>query len=151
MFYVCISCISILVFLAWRSLSNESSRAAHCLYLTISIIWTACLYPTVSCQNSCCQKCVLSTNLTFPGVLGSSVVWLMPTQPSSINYCKCFLLIFQIVDLDTKRNRNREALNALKNEMSDSSEWCLKLRLIHVRMLSVWSCYCMPLINIHIV
>ena len=30
--------------------------------------------------------------------------------------------MFQIVDLDTKRNRNREALNALKNEMSDSGE-----------------------------
>ncbi|XP_054472408.1 p53 and DNA damage-regulated protein 1 [Anoplopoma fimbria] len=28
----------------------------------------------------------------------------------------------QIVDLDTKRNRNREALNALKNEMSDSEK-----------------------------
>ncbi|KAM9813418.1 p53 and DNA damage-regulated protein 1 [Neosynchiropus ocellatus] len=26
----------------------------------------------------------------------------------------------QIVDLDTKRNRNREALNALKNELSDA-------------------------------
>ncbi|AWP03468.1 putative p53 and DNA damage-regulated protein 1 isoform 2 [Scophthalmus maximus] len=26
----------------------------------------------------------------------------------------------QIVDLDTKRNQNREALNALKTEMSDS-------------------------------
>lgn len=33
------------------------------------------------------------------------------------------ILIFQIVDLDTKRNRNREALNALKNEMPDSGEW----------------------------
>lgn len=31
-------------------------------------------------------------------------------------------LILQIVDLDTKRNRNREALNALRNEMSDSGE-----------------------------
>uniref|UniRef100_A0A3Q3WE36 p53 and DNA damage-regulated protein 1 n=1 Tax=Mola mola TaxID=94237 RepID=A0A3Q3WE36_MOLML len=28
----------------------------------------------------------------------------------------------QIVDLDTKRNTNREALNALKNEMSDSNK-----------------------------
>ncbi|XP_036958377.1 p53 and DNA damage-regulated protein 1 [Acanthopagrus latus] len=28
----------------------------------------------------------------------------------------------QIVDLDTKRNRNREALNALKNEVSDSEK-----------------------------
>ncbi|XP_008282965.1 p53 and DNA damage-regulated protein 1 [Stegastes partitus] len=28
----------------------------------------------------------------------------------------------QIVDLDTKRNRNREALNALKHEMSDSEK-----------------------------
>ncbi|XP_041814906.1 p53 and DNA damage-regulated protein 1 isoform X2 [Chelmon rostratus] len=28
----------------------------------------------------------------------------------------------QIVDLDTKRNRNREALNALKNEMPDSEK-----------------------------
>ncbi|XP_073324964.1 p53 and DNA damage-regulated protein 1 [Pagrus major] len=28
----------------------------------------------------------------------------------------------QIVDLDTKRNRNREALNSLKNEMSDSEK-----------------------------
>ncbi|XP_035518210.1 p53 and DNA damage-regulated protein 1 [Morone saxatilis] len=28
----------------------------------------------------------------------------------------------QIVDLDTKRNSNREALNALKNEMSDSEK-----------------------------
>ncbi|KAK9528461.1 hypothetical protein VZT92_012619 [Zoarces viviparus] len=28
----------------------------------------------------------------------------------------------QIVDLDTKRNGNREALNALKNEMSDSEK-----------------------------
>ncbi|XP_074516756.1 p53 and DNA damage-regulated protein 1 [Sebastes fasciatus] len=28
----------------------------------------------------------------------------------------------QIVDLDSKRNRNREALNALKNEMSDSDK-----------------------------
>uniref|UniRef100_G3PBA0 P53 and DNA-damage regulated 1 n=1 Tax=Gasterosteus aculeatus TaxID=69293 RepID=G3PBA0_GASAC len=28
----------------------------------------------------------------------------------------------QIVDLDTKRNSNREALNALKNEMSDTGE-----------------------------
>merc|ERR1712002_675792 len=28
----------------------------------------------------------------------------------------------QIVDLDTKRNRNREALNALKNELSDSEK-----------------------------
>ncbi|XP_034023245.1 p53 and DNA damage-regulated protein 1 [Thalassophryne amazonica] len=28
----------------------------------------------------------------------------------------------QIVDLDTKRNRNREALNALKNEMSGSEK-----------------------------
>lgn len=28
----------------------------------------------------------------------------------------------QIVDLDTKRNRNREALNALKNDMSDSDK-----------------------------
>nr|ACQ58385.1 p53 and DNA damage-regulated protein 1 [Anoplopoma fimbria] len=28
----------------------------------------------------------------------------------------------QIVDLDTKRNRNREALNALKNDMSDSEK-----------------------------
>ncbi|XP_051271038.1 p53 and DNA damage-regulated protein 1 [Dicentrarchus labrax] len=28
----------------------------------------------------------------------------------------------QIVDLDTKRNRNREALNALKDEMSDSEK-----------------------------
>ncbi|XP_070705656.1 p53 and DNA damage-regulated protein 1 [Pempheris klunzingeri] len=28
----------------------------------------------------------------------------------------------QIVDLDSKRNRNREALNALKNEMSDSEK-----------------------------
>lgn len=33
-----------------------------------------------------------------------------------------FFLIFQIVDLDTKRNRNREALNALRNQMSDSGE-----------------------------
>lgn len=32
------------------------------------------------------------------------------------------MLLFQIVDLDTKRNRNREALNALKNEVSDSGE-----------------------------
>lgn len=32
------------------------------------------------------------------------------------------LFPFQIVDLDTKRNRNREALNALKNHMSDSGE-----------------------------
>ncbi|XP_068598926.1 p53 and DNA damage-regulated protein 1 isoform X2 [Brachionichthys hirsutus] len=30
----------------------------------------------------------------------------------------------QIVDLDTKRNRNREALNALKHEMSDSVMVC---------------------------
>ncbi|AWP03467.1 putative p53 and DNA damage-regulated protein 1 [Scophthalmus maximus] len=28
----------------------------------------------------------------------------------------------QIVDLDTKRNQNREALNALKTEMSDSEK-----------------------------
>ncbi|TNN79682.1 p53 and DNA damage-regulated protein 1 [Liparis tanakae] len=28
----------------------------------------------------------------------------------------------QIVDLDTKRNANREALNALKNEMSDTEK-----------------------------
>ncbi|XP_069031507.1 p53 and DNA damage-regulated protein 1 isoform X1 [Embiotoca jacksoni] len=28
----------------------------------------------------------------------------------------------QIVDLDTKRNKNREALNALKHEMSDSEK-----------------------------
>ncbi|XP_031156062.1 p53 and DNA damage-regulated protein 1 isoform X1 [Sander lucioperca] len=28
----------------------------------------------------------------------------------------------QIVDLDTRRNRNREALNALKNEISDSEK-----------------------------
>ncbi|XP_067444526.1 p53 and DNA damage-regulated protein 1-like [Thunnus thynnus] len=28
----------------------------------------------------------------------------------------------QIVDLDSKRNRNREALNALKNELSDSEK-----------------------------
>ncbi|XP_030276893.1 p53 and DNA damage-regulated protein 1 [Sparus aurata] len=28
----------------------------------------------------------------------------------------------QIVDLDTKRNRNREALNSLKNEVSDSEK-----------------------------
>ncbi|KAM8757157.1 p53 and DNA damage-regulated protein 1 [Acanthopagrus schlegelii] len=28
----------------------------------------------------------------------------------------------QIVDLDTKRNKNREALNALKNEVSDSEK-----------------------------
>ncbi|TMS19231.1 p53 and DNA damage-regulated protein 1 [Larimichthys crocea] len=28
----------------------------------------------------------------------------------------------QIVDLDTKRNRNREALNALNNEVSDSEK-----------------------------
>ncbi|KAK2862651.1 hypothetical protein Q5P01_002184 [Channa striata] len=28
----------------------------------------------------------------------------------------------QIVDLDTKRNRNREALNALKTDMSDSEK-----------------------------
>ncbi|XP_040890081.1 p53 and DNA damage-regulated protein 1 [Toxotes jaculatrix] len=28
----------------------------------------------------------------------------------------------QIVDLDTKRNRNREALNALKTELSDSEK-----------------------------
>ncbi|XP_026200425.1 p53 and DNA damage-regulated protein 1 [Anabas testudineus] len=28
----------------------------------------------------------------------------------------------QIVDLDTKRNRNREALNALKTEMSDTEK-----------------------------
>ncbi|KAM7423286.1 hypothetical protein PAMA_011033 [Pampus argenteus] len=28
----------------------------------------------------------------------------------------------QIVDLDTKRNKNREALNALKNELSDSEK-----------------------------
>ncbi|XP_075880828.1 p53 and DNA damage-regulated protein 1 isoform X2 [Nelusetta ayraudi] len=28
----------------------------------------------------------------------------------------------QIVDLDTKRNRNREALNALRNQMSDSDQ-----------------------------
>ncbi|XP_031156063.1 p53 and DNA damage-regulated protein 1 isoform X2 [Sander lucioperca] len=28
----------------------------------------------------------------------------------------------QIVDLDTRRNRNREALNALKNEISDSDQ-----------------------------
>ncbi|XP_059186179.1 p53 and DNA damage-regulated protein 1 [Centropristis striata] len=28
----------------------------------------------------------------------------------------------QIVDLDTKRNRNREALNALRHEMSDSEK-----------------------------
>ncbi|XP_019942051.1 p53 and DNA damage-regulated protein 1 [Paralichthys olivaceus] len=28
----------------------------------------------------------------------------------------------QIVDLDTKRNKNREALNALKTEMSDSDK-----------------------------
>nr|XP_046237775.1 p53 and DNA damage-regulated protein 1 [Scatophagus argus] len=28
----------------------------------------------------------------------------------------------QIVNLDSKRNRNREALNALKNEMSDSGK-----------------------------
>ncbi|XP_022601170.1 p53 and DNA damage-regulated protein 1 [Seriola dumerili] len=28
----------------------------------------------------------------------------------------------QIVDLDTKRNKNREALNALKTEMSDSEK-----------------------------
>ncbi|KAM7402747.1 hypothetical protein PAMP_017960 [Pampus punctatissimus] len=28
----------------------------------------------------------------------------------------------EIVDLDTKRNRNREALNALKNELSDSEK-----------------------------
>ncbi|XP_041852332.1 p53 and DNA damage-regulated protein 1 [Melanotaenia boesemani] len=28
----------------------------------------------------------------------------------------------QIVDLDTKRNRNREALNALKHDMSDSDK-----------------------------
>lgn len=32
------------------------------------------------------------------------------------------LSTFQIVDLDAKRNRNREALNTLKNEMSDSGE-----------------------------
>lgn len=30
--------------------------------------------------------------------------------------------MFQIVDLDSKRNKNREALNALKDEVSDSGE-----------------------------
>ncbi|MEQ2288911.1 p53 and DNA damage-regulated protein 1 [Ameca splendens] len=32
------------------------------------------------------------------------------------------VLVFQIVDLDMKRNRNREALSALKHEMSDSEK-----------------------------
>lgn len=34
----------------------------------------------------------------------------------------CCLLGFQIVDLDVKRNRNREALNALKHDMAHSEK-----------------------------
>lgn len=39
-----------------------------------------------------------------------------------VQHCQFSLSIFQIVDLDTKRNRNREALNALKTDMSDSEK-----------------------------
>lgn len=35
------------------------------------------------------------------------------------------MVTFQIVNLDAKRNQNREAMNALKTEMPDSGEWNL--------------------------
>ncbi|GAA6225427.1 p53 and DNA damage-regulated protein 1-like isoform X6 [Lates japonicus] len=39
----------------------------------------------------------------------------------------------QIVDLDSRRNRNREALNALKTEMSDSDQEQLEKEINNIR------------------
>lgn len=70
-------------------------------------------------------KYVILTYLNrLPLIISShkcSIKWCR--QHNEIKHIYTFSLwIFQIVDLDAKRNRNREALNALKNEVSDTSE-----------------------------
>lgn len=48
------------------------------------------------------------------------------------------------MDLDNKRNKNREALSAIKNEMSDTGEFsplcCQQFLLLNVLMIIAYGC-----------